>query len=576
MITQNTFSVFQEETPSNKGYNGYMLTIFNPLLCKEAALPPNITIDLNPTEDRIFSFIREASKEIPGQPVARVAGGWIRDKLLGKPSKDVDITVDIMKGIEFAEYLKQFAVKRYGAEQNIIGTIKGTEARPEQIKNLAVAFLRIFGQEVEILNLRANEVYEEGNRNPVSTEANVTAEQDAFRRDLTINSMNYNINTGRIEDFTGQGYDDLATMTLRTPLEPKKTLLDDPLRLLRILRFHSRYTSSKMVPELVEAMKDPNVQHQIVRKMHDPQEERGIVTERTAEEFRKIMMGNQPEEAIRMMYNTGLLQKILNLPSSFHQLDMDQRSKYHEMNVINHTLLVLKHMNQVSQEFGLDDEQRVIMNISSLFHDLGKLDPRSHKRKPDGTIGYSGDPSNSSALTHEQSSSDIFNTFAKSVGLTNKEQSTIGNLISSHMRPHDHVEGEARPSDKQLRKYIRKNPSWVFQYMHAMADTMSKGDEDESVTQPYRNNLERLRMLAPSADSFGNQPPAQDLLNGTEIIQMTGLSPQPPPGLPGYINVVKERINEARDENPNLIKEDAIRIVQEMMSSGELNAYQRV
>jgi len=554
-----------------------MLTIFNSLLRKEAALPPNITIDLDAREERIFSFIREACKEIPGNPTARVAGGWIRDKLLGKPSKDVDITVDIMKGVEFAEHLKQFAVKRYGAGQKVIGTIKDTEARPEQIKNLAVAFLKIFGQEVEILNLRANEVYEEGNRNPVSTEANVTAEQDAFRRDLTINSMNYNINTGRIEDFTGQGYDDLATMTLRTPLEPKKTLVDDPLRLLRVLRFHSRYSNSKISPELVEAMKDPNVQHQIVRRMHDPQEEMGIVTERTSEEFRKIMMGNQPEEAIRIMYDTGLLQKMLNLPSSFAPLEMDQRNKYHEMNVIDHTLLVLKHMNNVAQEFGLDNEQRVMMNISSLFHDLGKLDPRSHKARPDGTVGYSGDPNNPNAVNHEQASDDVFKMFAKSIGLTNKEQSTISDLVSSHMRPHNHIEDEAKPSDKQLRKYIRKNPSWVFQYMHAMADAMSKGEQpDESASQPYRDNLERIRALAPSADSFGNQSPAQDVLNGKEIMQIVGLPAQPPPGLPGYINIVKERVNEARDGNPDMTQDDATLVVQQMMSSGELNAYQRV
>ena len=98
-----------------------------------------------------------------------------------------------------------------------------------KFKNLAVAFLKIYGQEVEILNLRGGEVYEEGSRNPVSTRFG-TPEEDAFRRDLTINAMFYNINTQQIEDLTGHGMEDLKTMTLRTPLDPLETFQDDPLR----------------------------------------------------------------------------------------------------------------------------------------------------------------------------------------------------------------------------------------------------------------------------------------------------------------------------------------------------------
>jgi len=83
--------------------------------------------------------------------------------------------------------------------------------------------LKIYGQEVEILNLRGSEVYEEGSRNPVSTQLGNPIE-DAYRRDLTINTLFYNINNGEIEDFTGNGFKDLSTMTLRTPLDPIKTI----------------------------------------------------------------------------------------------------------------------------------------------------------------------------------------------------------------------------------------------------------------------------------------------------------------------------------------------------------------
>lgn len=552
-----------------------MFQIISHKIHKTSALPANIKIDLSPKERQIFSFIQSAVQQIPGNLTVRVAGGWVRDRLLNRPSKDIDLTVEGMKGVDFADYLKNFAIQNYGANQKVIGTIKDTEARPEQIKNLAVAFLKIFGEEIEILNLRGKEVYEEGSRNPVSTDFNATPEEDAHRRDLTINALFYNINTGRIEDFTGKGYDDLATMTLRTPLEPKATFTDDPLRLLRVLRFNSRYPNSRIAPEVLQAMSDPEVHHQIVRKILNPDDPMGIVTERTAEEFRKIMKGEQPEVALEIMYKTGLLQKMLNLPESFNPLDMDQRNLHHQQTVINHTLSVLKNMNDISKEFKLDDNQRMMMNISALFHDLGKLDPRSQLMKSDGTIGYFGDPSRPDSITHQQSSADVFSAFSKSLGLTNKEQEFIGELISSHMNPHAHVEaGDSPPTDKQLRKYIRKNPSWVFQYMHAMADSMSKTDTaDPTATQPYRDNLQRLRDLAPTADSFGNLPPTQDLLNGREIMSLVGLPPAPPPGLTGYINIIKERIAESIDENPNLTKEEAVQIVREMISNGELDAY---
>lgn len=525
----------------------------------------------------IFEFIRAAAASMPSRPMARVAGGWVRDQLLGIPSKDIDITIDNMTGIQFAAALKMFAERdaRY-RNQHVIGTVKTTEGRPEQIKNLEVSFLSIFGQDIEILNLRGNEVYEPGNRNPLSVDA-ASPEGDANRRDLTINTLFYNINTQQVEDFTGKGLDDLKTMTLRTPLDPIKTFRDDPLRLLRVLRFYSRYEGSEIAPEVLSAMHDPDVQYQITRKITSQSDPQGIVVERTAEELRKIMMGSQPEKAIRVMYDTGLLAELLNLPESFNPLDMNQMNDFHALSLIDHTLEVLGNVNRLSKKYGLDDNQRMILNLSALFHDLGKLDPRSHVTKPSGQRGYSGDPNNPNSLTHEQASVDVWKSFAQALRLSDEEQTTVQDMVLSHMRPHSHInETTLQPTAKnnQLRRYIRKNPAWVFQYIHAMADAISKmNDPDESRLAPYEHNLQRLRELAPSADTFGNQPPSQDLLNGKEIMDLVGLPPRPPPNVIGYIEVVKERIREHQDENPDLNHDDAVQIVQNMMSTGELDIY---
>lgn len=567
-------------------------------------------------EEKIFSFLREAAEAEPSKPVVRVVGGWVRDKMLGKPSKDIDVNVDTIKGVDFGNFIRQFAIQRYGPKQQIVSEVKDTEARPDQIKNLSVAFLRIYGQDVEILPARALEIYQKGSRNPKTigyrqlerisklkdgqgiatllqrrrpdlynlldllpenqknNPREVLALLDAHRRDLTINCMSYNINTGQFEDKTNHGMDDLRTMTLRTPLEPVKTFTDDPLRVLRVLRFFSRYPNSRIDPSVLEAMKDPDVQFQLTRKIKDPNEAQGIVVERTAEEMRKLMKGKQPAAALHAMYETGLLQKILNLPSSLEPLNMDQKNKWHELNIIDHTLEVLKNVNHLSQEFNLPDDERAMMNFAALFHDIGKLDQRSHKNKPNGR-GYSGDPSNPQGVPHEVASAEHFKAFAKALKLSNTESQWIGDLVSSHMQPHQHVEDEGKAiSDRSLRRYIGKNPTWNFQYIHAMADAMSKSRYPSSTaTAPYRSNMDRLKQLAPTMNNLGQGGKANDLLRGNEIEMLTGLSSKPPKGMKSPTEIVKERIREAQYDNPALTREQAMELVRTMVTSGELDVY---
>ncbi len=543
-------------------------------LHRTASVPANFT--LTDTENNIFQFIRAACDDIGQQagkqPTARVAGGWVRDRLLNVQSKDIDITVD-MKGDEFAQWLYQIAQNRYGPSQKVVTFPKTTEERPEQIKNLSVAFLRMFGQDVEILPLRGNEVYEEGSRNPVSTEE-ATAELDAFRRDLTINSMFYNINTGQIEDFTGQGFNDLQTMTLRTPTRPGKDpaqeatriFSEDPLRLLRILRFNGRYEGSQISPEVLEAMKNPNIHHQIVRRLQGDASG-GIVPERTADELKKIMMGDQPEKALRTMYDIGLLKKILLLPEGYGPLEMNQMNKHHELTVIEHTLQVLKNANKMAQEFGLTDTERMGMNFTALFHDLGKLDVRSHKYKDEGSSrGYSGDPNNPEAITHQQASQERWLNFARMLKLSDEDKSTISEAVLSHMNPHGHIEDVREVSDRELRRYRRKNPAWLFQYIHAMADAMSKSETpQEGIGDPYRANIERIQNLPYPKD----MSPSDDLLKGGVLMQLVGLPPRPPPGLDGYIEVLKGLIKEEQDNNYQLSPQDATAMVTNWTAQGQ-------
>lgn len=158
----------------------------------------------------------------------------MRDKLLGKESHDIDIAVDDMLGRELAEKVNEY-LQLLGRETRSVGVIS---TNPEQSKHLETATMRVGAIEVDLVNLRS-ESYAEDSRIPEMSFG--TAEEDALRRDLTINSLFYNINTGLVEDVTGKGVPDLRAGLVRTPLPPLTTFLDDPLRVLRSVRFATRF-----------------------------------------------------------------------------------------------------------------------------------------------------------------------------------------------------------------------------------------------------------------------------------------------------------------------------------------------
>ena len=199
----------------------------------------------------------------------RVAGGWVRDKvsveafdfynivflqLLGKDSDDIDIALDDKFGEEFAKLINDHLNEMTDASElqnkQRFGVIK---ANNEMSKHLETATIRVEGIMIDLVNLRS-EAYSADSRVPTIQFG--TPSQDAYRRDLTINSMFFNINDEKIEDWTEQGINDLRNGLIRTPLEPLQTFLDDPLRVLRTIRFANRF-GFQIVPEIIEAARNP-------------------------------------------------------------------------------------------------------------------------------------------------------------------------------------------------------------------------------------------------------------------------------------------------------------------------------
>lgn len=168
----------------------------------------------------------------------------------------------------------------------------------------------------------------------------------------------------------------------------------------------------------------------------------------------------------------------LKLPDSFCDLEMDQKNKYHSLNVIEHTFQVIDNINPVLQyaykSIPVPElPNKKILFYTALFHDLGKLDPRSQKIKPDGCMSFYGSDIRLDKLTHEASSFLVWQNFVIDKNFTQNEIDTIGNLIYAHMTPHALL--EIKNKDKfrhKILNYKLNNSFWWRLFINGACDSL--------------------------------------------------------------------------------------------------------
>ena len=233
-------------------------------------------------DHKIFSIVSEVAAEKGVR--AFVIGGYVRDCFLGRPSKDIDIVVE-GSGIEIAEAVGE-----------------RVHSNVSVFRNFGTAMLRYKGIEIEFVGAR-KESYNRNSRKPVVEDG--TLEDDQLRRDFTINAMAFSLQKedfGALVDPFG-GIRDLAAGIIRTPLDPDTTYSDDPLRMVRAVRFATKLSTAELtfqiVPESLESIKRNLHRMEILSK------------ERIVEELNKILVTSRPSLGFRLLDQTGLLDWIL-------------------------------------------------------------------------------------------------------------------------------------------------------------------------------------------------------------------------------------------------------------------------
>jgi tRNA nucleotidyltransferase/poly(A) polymerase len=489
---------------------------------------------LSSSELAVFAKLRQLRDQagLRDRVVMRAAGGWVRDKILGLPSKDIDITLSNITGSDFAQ--------RVGLHGHVI------EANPDKSKHLETTKIFVDGLEMDFVNLRSEHYTD--SRIPAMQMG--TPEQDAARRDLTINALFYNLETSQIEDFVG-GLKDLAGMRLRTPLDPLKTFLDDPLRMLRVLRFHARFPDSSLDPHLAQALHLPEAHDAFRRK---------VALERAGPELLGMMAGAAPAQSVRLLLESGLYRCVFRGPGMEETLGIrqDQRNEHHRLDLLDHTVEIVRNLNQLLHQRGESAKLRALMNLAALFHDFGKMHPdgrQEHPQKP-GQMMYAG---------HERVSARLAEEVLKAIGVGSADRALVTKIVVLHMRPHLH-DSSSSWTPKSMGKFLRDSTFadhgeidnlWEHIFVHAIADSMSKGNdtwrEDVPAKEQAMTDFRDYLTLRQSQTANISKP----LLNGREIM---ALIPELAQGT-GFIRSVISTLLELQDAGEVTTEEQAQRVV---------------
>ena len=454
--------------------------------------------------NKIIEKLKDLAAEYAGEeaPIYLV-GGCVRDEILGLEPKDIDLCIDQPEGTEkFTTWLKEnkpetsgFVIfPRFGTAKFTLNLDDGEKADIECV-------------------IPRSERYIKGSRKPVEI-GYTSLVEDSFRRDFCCNALYKNIVTGQILDPTGKGLEDIQNKILRTPLDPETTFRDDPLRMLRAMRF--KYLKGfEFAPGLAAGLSDyPD--YYLLSK------------ERINEEISKLLVTPHASEYIRELHKYGLLKNIF--PELEKSWGFDQKSKYHSLSLTDHILAVL---DKVSGHGDLR------LSLAAILHDISKY--LVHEINSIGGYSYHN---------HETLSAEMAYGILKRLKYDNDTINDVCKLIKNHMilKPFwSDAEKAFKGSIRSIRRIGR-----VFDEIPGIgllidADNMSHAPEycmPDQVKQ-FEQAYQKIKVILPEKKK-------PSFISGEEIMKKFGLRPGK------TIGEIKDVLERWKVERPEETKESLL------------------
>jgi poly(A) polymerase len=403
-------------------------------------------------ENAALDYLKNLIKKSPYEGKVFLAGGAVRDELMGIDAKDLDFVINMKNGgIKFANWATK-KMKNHKRGSNPV-TFERFGTAKFNLVGIEHDGFRLDDIDVECVMPRTEE-YEDGSRKPKVGSG--TLADDVERRDFTTNSLLKNLSTGEILDLTGQGKSDIKKGIIRTPLDPDIIFSEDPLRMLRAVRFTMKYNWD-LPWFMIKALK------------RNASKLKQISVERVQEELNKMLMTDSPDRAIRLLQVVGLSKYVF--PELDKLIKLEQ-NKYHKEDAMQHTLTVVK-----------GTPKNLVTRLMALFHDIGK---EATKEVIDNEIHF---------YNHEKIGAEMAETILKRLKYPNEIVDAVVKGVANHMKLKHGGADSFGASDKTLRKFkvnMGEHLEDILNLIHADNIAHEAGFDMPNQIEAIRKRLDTL------------------------------------------------------------------------------------